>query len=149
MESRNLVPVVAIILVFTQFFSKSCISYPLTRKSTSTYQGVINANFRKILCTYYVDNSVAKHFCQLRCVFEKKSNSLHKLKNVSLIVFLKLFCEVYCFWTGVSIFFYTWSTRWYRKFCLWQFYFRLSKIVLTKPSWVLMVNASKHFMKHL
>ena len=42
----------------------------------------------------------------------------------------------------------TWSKR-YSKFCLRQSYFTLRKIVLTKPSWVLMVNARKPFMKHI
>ena len=43
----------------------------------------------------------------------------------------------------------TWTTRWCSKFCPWQFHFTSSKIVLTKPSRVLMVNVRKPFMKHI
>ena len=42
-----------------------------------------------------------------------------------------------------------WSTRWYNKFCPWQFCFTLNKFALIKPSWVLMGNVRKPFMKHI
>ena len=39
--------------------------------------------------------------------------------------------------------------RWYSKFCSSQFYYKLRKFFLTKPSWVLVVNVCKRLMKHI
>ena len=44
---------------------------------------------------------------------------------------------------------YTWSTRWYSRFCLWKFLFYVEQNCLTKPSWVLIVNVCKPSMKHI
>ena len=62
---------------------------------------------------------------------------------------IKLFCEVHCFWTGVVYYSRELVCEMIQDILYVAIFFTFSKIVLTKHSWVLMVNVRKRFMKQI
>ena len=92
------------LLAFQKLCQENNISNPLTLRSTSIYPSVINATFKKScvrsLWMIPLLNASVNWGVHLKTI-----KLIPWLRSVSLIDFLKLFFEVPCFWTWLSILF--------------------------------------------